>query len=256
MDVRVIAVDLDGTVLNGQKALGEKTLSALQACRARGIKVVVATARAEKAAARFSQAMGADGVISCGGALARAGDKTVYRAYLSADVADRITMDLRKHPGVLSMTVETDSGYFVNYDHALPDWEGIHSDFDEPRHEEALKLMADMKTPRDAEAFACAHPECVLTQYVGEGWCSMAHADAVKHRALRALLAYWRIPENAAAAFGDDANDMGMLQMCGYGVAMGNAKDDVKACARFVCPSNEEDGVGVWLYEHVMGKDE
>lgn len=53
-------------------------------------------------------------------------------------------------------------------------------------------------------------------------------------------------------AFGDDYADVGMLRLCGRGIAMGNAIDEVKAATDFVIGSNDEDGIAVYL-ESLMG---
>ncbi len=55
-----------------------------------------------------------------------------------------------------------------------------------------------------------------------------------------------------AVAFGDSLNDLSMLQAAGCGVAMGNARPDVKALIPTHCPSNMEDGVAQWVEQHVL----
>ena len=53
-------------------------------------------------------------------------------------------------------------------------------------------------------------------------------------------------------AFGDDLADMGMLKMCGIGVAMENAVDEVKAMADIVIGTNDEDGIAAFLQERFL----
>jgi len=60
------------------------------------------------------------------------------------------------------------------------------------------------------------------------------------------------IPPSAAIAFGDNLNDLEMIQAAGLGVAMGNAHADLKRAARMVAPSNDEDGVAAVLWTHVL----
>jgi hydroxymethylpyrimidine pyrophosphatase-like HAD family hydrolase len=52
-------------------------------------------------------------------------------------------------------------------------------------------------------------------------------------------------------AFGDDLNDIDMLNHAGVSVAMGNALDEVKAVADYVCDTNDNDGLAKWLEENV-----
>ena len=54
------------------------------------------------------------------------------------------------------------------------------------------------------------------------------------------------------AAFGDDRNDLEMLEMCGKGIAVGNAVPEVLEAADEITLTNEEDGVAAWLEEHIL----
>jgi hypothetical protein len=60
-------------------------------------------------------------------------------------------------------------------------------------------------------------------------------------------------PPTDSFAFGDNLNDLEMIQAAGLGVAMGNAHADLKRAARLVAPSNDEDGVAAVLWTHVLG---
>ena len=78
------------------------------------------------------------------------------------------------------------------------------------------------------------------------------HKEATKSKALAALAGHWAIKPSEIVAFGDDANDVDMLQYCGIGVAVANALDEVKNVADHICDSNENDGVAGWLEENVL----
>ena len=64
------------------------------------------------------------------------------------------------------------------------------------------------------------------------------------------LAKYFGIEIESIIAFGDDYNDLSMLENCGIGVAMANASEMVKDAANEQTLSNEEDGVGVWLNQY------
>jgi hydroxymethylpyrimidine pyrophosphatase-like HAD family hydrolase len=78
------------------------------------------------------------------------------------------------------------------------------------------------------------------------------HKDAVKSKAVAALAERWGVDRAEIAAFGDDSVDTELLRYCGIGVAMGNALDEVKSAADFICDTNENDGVAKWLEENVL----
>lgn len=75
---------------------------------------------------------------------------------------------------------------------------------------------------------------------------------AQKMRAVKEIAAHYQITPEEIVAFGDDYNDMEMLQGCGIGVAMENAIDDVKRLADEVCADNDADGVAGWLEQHIL----
>lgn len=54
------------------------------------------------------------------------------------------------------------------------------------------------------------------------------------------------------AAFGDDENDLDMLQACGKGIAVANALESVRNAADEICGDNDSDGVAIWLKENVI----
>lgn len=73
-----------------------------------------------------------------------------------------------------------------------------------------------------------------------------------KASGLKRLVERWGIQPEQCVAFGDGGNDIEMLKYCGQSYAMANAPENVKSIAKFVCPSNDEDGVLVTL-EKIFG---
>ncbi|MCL2548660.1 MAG: HAD family hydrolase, partial [Symbiobacteriaceae bacterium] len=84
------------------------------------------------------------------------------------------------------------------------------------------------------------------------GFAMIMHREATKAAAVAELARIWGIDAADIVAFGDDLNDIDMLNHAGVGVAMGNAVEEVKAIADYICPSNEEDGLARWLQEYVL----
>ncbi len=253
MKGKLVAVDLDGTALDQGKRIGNKTLDALLECKRRGIVVAVATARSERNAQQYLEAICPDAAVSSGGALGKVEGREVYRKTIPSKTADDLCAHLAGRKDVRYVTLETDSGYYVNYPREdFPGWEGIDTDFSTPRGEDALKVMADFRPGGNAAEVAKRFPGVMPTAYAGEGWVSFSHPEAEKGKALYAVLREMGIDPMEAVCFGDDMNDMGMLDMCGVPVAMGNAIDAVKEKARYVCPGSDEDGVGIWLWENLL----
>lgn len=81
----------------------------------------------------------------------------------------------------------------------------------------------------------------------GHGSIDLIVPGCHKASGLKRLVERWGIIPEQCAAFGDGGNDIEMLRYCGHSYAMENAPKNVKNAAKFVCPSNEEDGVLVTL---------
>ncbi|MGZ3608793.1 MAG: Cof-type HAD-IIB family hydrolase [Ktedonobacteraceae bacterium] len=80
----------------------------------------------------------------------------------------------------------------------------------------------------------------------------LLHPDVSKGNALRVIAKDLQIRPEEIVAFGDNHNDIGMLQLAGLGVAMGNAHNEVKIAADYVTLSNAEDGVAVAIEDMVL----
>lgn len=78
--------------------------------------------------------------------------------------------------------------------------------------------------------------------------------DVSKGHALLEIAEYLGIDQENIIAFGDQDNDMSMIQMAGVGVAMGNAIDSLKAAADYVTLTNNEDGIAVYLEKYLLNK--
>ena len=75
---------------------------------------------------------------------------------------------------------------------------------------------------------------------------------ATKGNALRWCADHFGFDMSEALAFGDSLNDVSMLQAAGTGVAMGNAREDVKALGFPTCGTNAEDGVARYIEQHIL----
>ncbi len=77
------------------------------------------------------------------------------------------------------------------------------------------------------------------------------HKDATKSKAAAKLTRIWNISLSEVAAFGDDLNDIDLLNCAGVGIAMDNALAETKAVADYICGDCDNDGVAEWLEGNV-----
>ena len=86
-------------------------------------------------------------------------------------------------------------------------------------------------------------------------WLEIMPAHVNKAEGLKQAASRMGIDPSQIMAFGDGENDIGMLSLCGYGYAMGNALDSVKKVAYDVCESNQEEGVARTVERWLRGKE-
>jgi len=261
-DVAAVVVDIDDTLLNSRGRASSRTVEALRACAAKGIGVYVATARTERMVFR-------DGEIEDGAFLKRRG------VYVSGAVArDEDLGVVFEWP----LPVDVSSVVARRMVEIDPDMQVIlqrHRDFHafkKPLDEKRLRLWGigpeDLIPFDEALSRVCSRvvgiegrvplsrvndelmresPGALGSLVARAGWMQVTAPEATKAAALSALLAKRDIDAARVAAFGDDTTDIGMLSLVGYSFAMGNARDEVKAAARHVTASNDDDGIAVAL---------
>lgn len=257
--VRLLALDLDGTILGDDLRISVRTRTAIREAIARGVKVVLATGRMYRSALPYAESLGLSGPVICyQGAYVRerpgpggAPGAILRHVTIPADAA-RDAIRWARENG-LDPHVNADDRLLMEAGaEGAPDYErlsGIGAEFvpdlvaaiDHP----ATKVLAvgPAGLPArllDAGRFAFAgraevtvsHPEYL--EFTAPG----VHKGA----ALRWLAERLGIPLAETMAVGDQHNDLEMISAAGVGVAMGGAPPEVLAAARHVTASVEEDG--------------
>jgi len=276
---RLVALDLDGTLLTSRQTITPRTRAALEAARAQGILPVVTTGRTAHSALEWSQAIGGGPVICCNGAgLLDADGSWILHREIPAEPLRRL-LEIAGGRAVLHCL--TPVGAFldrpfqyaryylkwVQFDkrpaaaassmfrafwrnrtrpvRSLVDWAA------EPGRPPVLKVMLfgepDALGPLAAE-LKQALPTLEISSSAEDNLEATA-AGVTKASGLERLAARLKVPREAIIAFGDSDNDREMLQYAGLGVAMGSAPDAVKAVADRVTASCDEDGVALVLEE-------
>ncbi len=252
MQTRMLLFDLDGTLLRSDKTISPRTLAALQKARSAGWLIGVATSRGEKNALVFLNTFQPDAVISSAGALVRCKGAITHQNGFSARETNKILQTLRHvlDPDV-SMTVDTADDYYRNYivppDAPDQTWNmGHYTDFHN-FSQPSLKICFESHNADKDEAVRIALPHCDLIRFSDGPWCKLTPSNCTKENAILQLCADLSLTPGHIAAFGDDYADIGMLRLCGRGVAMGNAIPEVQAAADEIIGDNDHDGIAVWI---------
>ncbi len=262
-DIKLIAIDLDDTLLRDDVTISTYTRTVIQRAQAEGIHVVIATGRMFKTAAPVGRSLELGDVpmiIYSGGAIQTAETgKILYEKVLSEN-AIRTIFDLADEHGWYIQSYFGDELYVQFRDERTVAYEVMsHIDAITKPHQElegsSCKLLAiDEPEVLDGviEIIAEALPgevELVRSKphFLEITAFGNSKGDAVLH-----LAEQLGIKQEEIMAFGNAENDISMLEIAKFGVAVENAVDAVKAIATHHTASNNDDGVAKFIEEFVL----
>jgi len=268
----LLALDIDGTLLNSQFQISDANLSALQRARGAGIEVVLVTGRRHDFAMPIAQQLGFDDLwlISSNGAITRSlAGETFYRDLLPADLCRELCGAMIEFRGNTVLTFDKKAKGSIVLEH-LNDLENSirrwlqknleYIDFVIPiedslvtdpvqamfcgpiaRMHEALAALQNCHLSERITVLRTEYPvrDLSIVDILNQG-CSKGHA-------LERWAAFRGLSRDQVMAVGDNYNDIEMLAFAGYPVIMGNASEDLRSRGWKVTLTNDQDGVAAAL---------
>lgn len=272
-DIRLIASDMDGTLLNSNTQISERTAKALRAAQEKGVIVSLCTGRFAQYGAMMLNNIGVSGPVAGANGGSIWDDtlkKTVAAHPIDADTALRINTLLRDcdvyYYVFASDTIASSetgknhplSHYWHNQDFArkysLSFGNGREYTLDVVGNNRAVKFFVT-RQPDDVYAYLSTELAKIPGIYVTASSknCFEIMKEGVNKRSgVEELAALHGIDMKNVMTLGDYDNDMPMIRAAWLGVAMGNATDEVKACADYVTDTNDNDGVAKAIEKFVL----
>ncbi|MEX5235862.1 Cof-type HAD-IIB family hydrolase [Kocuria arenosa] len=265
---RIAFLDVDGTILDHGKAIAASTVAAIRDARAAGHLVYLCTGRAAGAIPPEVSAIGFDGAVTNGGAYATSGEETVVAATMPREAVQRLVTYFQDH-GLLFF-LQTDAAVHASpqvqmkFDAMMRRWGSAHGEPDEPQ-------TAPQGVPRSRDLAEVDLDRVAKAVFLGEAADTVTRAQeelgdqfhivpgsmplpggsngeigmrgTTKGSAIESVLDHLNLDRSVAIGVGDSWNDVEMFQVCGTGIAMGNAAPELKALADETTTSVREDGV-------------
>lgn len=266
MDIKIVALDMDGTLLNSQHQLSPRNEAALAELHRRGIPIVFATGKTRHSAVPIIERLGlkTPGVYVQGLLIANADGSVRYQRTLDQDLAEEIAqfaaeMDcaMVAYAGNRIITDQRNelTDIFIRYHEPTPEpygsWEAAFAATPVNKFI-IISTRAGIDQMRP-QLEARVNGRATVVQALDYMVEILPHG-ASKGDGVRRLLEELNIDPQNMLAIGDGENDIEMLQMAGIGVAMGNAMPSARAAADYITTTNDEDGVAAAIERFVLEK--
>ncbi len=248
--MKVIITDLDRTLLRTDKSLSEYTCTILKKCHDRGILLMAATARPERAIMTYQKQIGFHAITTLNGAKIILPDGSIENGIMPSS-AESILKKVITIPDIV-LSMETGNGIFSNV--PIEEWNTtVFSGFPAlPTDGMIYKILLSSKeTKIQMEVEKALTADTYMTVAEGKLVQIMSTA-ATKWNGIKAMLKAFGIDQSDAVYFGDDNDDVEPIKNCGVGVAVSNAIKRVLDTADYITDSNDLDGVARYIDMNIL----
>jgi Cof subfamily protein (haloacid dehalogenase superfamily) len=271
--IRLIAIDIDGTLLNPQFQISDQNLAALRQAHAQGIEVILVTGRRHAFALPIARQLGFDlWLISSNGAITRSlGGETFHRDLLPRQTCRNLCGMMQEFRGQTVLTFDREGKGTIIVEH-LAELEASIQRWLEKNLEyiDFVIPIENALTTDPVQAMfcgpmalmhqvlqvlgSCRLPITVLrTEYPGRDLSivDVLNAGCSKGHALKRWAQYRNLTRDQVMAVGDNYNDIEMLAFAGHPFIMGNASEELRGRGWTLTRSNAESGVAAAI-QHVL----
>lgn len=262
---RLLALDLDGTILDENRQVTPGNISAIKKACKRGVRVIIATGRMYVSALPFVEKFELEGpVITYNGALVKDSreDKILVHRPIDIQLAHRVITDTQKRG--LHLNVYIDDQLYVKEDNRFSrgyeEYTGVEAkavgpllDFVDRPPTKMLLIEEDRKIFLDLLSFYQEKFAGRLNVMESkEHYLEFCVPEANKGKALEYTASRLNIPRSQVLAAGDSGNDLAMIKWAKTGVAVETAASEIKKEADNIAPPPQEDGIAYIVNELVL----
>ena len=264
---KLIALDMDGTLLSSDKTISKANLEAIQKAKAKGVKIVLATGRPIKGIKKYLKQLNlleeGDYAITYNGSVAQStkNEDIISEIILSTDDIDRLytlskDLGVNIHAYTNNDCITPKTSKYTLFEAELNSIPIKVTDFNKlPRNTPIIKIMfideedildsAIEKLPKELyDKYTIVKSAPYFLEFINK--------KVNKGVSIRILAQKLGISMDDVIWIGDQENDKHMVDYAGLGIAMENATDELKEVANFVTKSNDEDGVAYAINKFIL----
>ena len=265
MAIKLIAMDLDGTLLNSDKLISERNFQALEAARRMGVGVTIATGRMYLSAAYFGRLIQANvPLICCNGSLVRSMEnpEPVFVRYLAKSAVEELLTYCHENDWYVQWYIGEDiyarvylPEYFASYrtvkNFRVTEVGDDFLSYTEPVIQCVVRDL-DGRIGELVSEVQRRFPTTIFPQQNTGFSVDLTPPGVNKAVGLEALMKSLGLTPDEVMVCGDADNDLEMLRFAGTSVVPANGQPAAKALATYLAPSNDEDGIGRAIEELVL----
>ncbi|WAM33419.1 Cof-type HAD-IIB family hydrolase [Caldicellulosiruptor morganii] len=273
---RLLAIDLDMTLLDGNKKISQRNKTAITLAKQRGVHIVLCSGRILKGVLHFAKVLGLSDeiVIACNGAIVRdqKSSRDIYYIGLDNDSSIKIAEICRENniyyhyyckDTMIAKKLDYSSRFYYEKNKELPEDERIEIVVDSSL--DRIKDCGNLITKfviidNDTEKVDYVRRqieekvESIETTKSDINILEVMKKGVNKRNALEFVCSYLNIDKKEVVAIGDNENDLQMIEFAGLGIAMENAIGELKKIADYITDSYENDGVAKAIEKFILGE--
>lgn len=264
MDIKLVVSDLDDTLISMEQEISDRLMRAISETKKKDIKITIATGRMHSSALIYAKKFKiTEPIISYNGAMIKHSLSGEILLHTPVEYKDAIeVLEFAKDINKYIQYYSQDNYYF--YEHCE------NSDFYKQQTSIlGKKTNADLTKTLDFSPtkllMVCDDSADEIYDMVNkqfshklnitrssQRYIEFNNIEASKAIACKALVQYYGYDIKQVMSIGNGGNDIGMIELCGFGVAVDNAVDEVKAVANYICPKQSEDGAAYAIEKFLL----
>lgn len=276
MNYKLVCVDMDGTLLNSEKKISDRTIEAVKRADEKGVHIAICTGRLFTSAEYYADLLGIKTpIISANGAYIREKDRdeVIYKSILGKENCKRILSIVKRYDlcpnfhtpdSILTDRVDSPYSAYMKLGSEAPEnknikiniidnWEEAFTKY-EDEITKAITVDKDLAKLKEAKEELLSIDELEVVSSFTTNFEVMMKGVS-KGRAVDILAGYYNLTKEEVICIGDNENDATMIEYAGLGVAMGNSEEEIKKIADFITDSNDEDGVAKVIEKFILNEE-
>ena len=243
----VIALDLDATLLNSQGKISSNTLEKLKSLKQQDFVIVISTTRGYAHCVEIEKQIVADYVCCQSGNMIFKNGNVIYKNPFSKKQIDDFVDKFSTFTDEIYVDT-ADKGLLGKVTDYANEWGVTNCKLSDLSKYDAYKVCVhyNKDTQKLIEDY-CAQNNFVCRPMPNQDYMLITQAQSDKYFALKKVLRMEKTDLEHLIVFGDDTSDLLSIQKAKFGVAMNNAKENVKSGASFITKSNDEDGIAYFF---------